>query len=69
MTEPSKKHPQIEAFLEDNFGRTSAITSNRCLPPPIGCGGLATEFDNELSKREYTISGLCQSCQKEIFGS
>lgn len=26
------------------------------------------DFRNELSKREYTISGLCQKCQDDIFG-
>lgn len=25
-------------------------------------------FRNELSKREFRISGLCQSCQDEMFG-
>ena len=26
------------------------------------------EFDNELSAKEYSISGMCQSCQDETFG-
>ena len=25
-------------------------------------------FKNELSKREYKISGLCQECQDKVFG-
>ncbi len=25
------------------------------------------EFKNELSKREYKISGMCQKCQDNIF--
>jgi len=25
------------------------------------------EFTDELSKKEYTISGLCQKCQDNIF--
>ena len=29
---------------------------------PIG------EFRDELSKKEYSISGLCQDCQDDIFG-
>lgn len=28
-----------------------------------------SEFKDNLSKKEYSISGLCFSCQKEIFGS
>lgn len=26
------------------------------------------EFRDQLSKREFEISGLCQKCQDEIFG-
>lgn len=26
------------------------------------------EFRDELSKKEYAISGLCQACQDEVFG-
>ena len=25
------------------------------------------DFKNEISKREYTISGMCQSCQDKTF--
>jgi hypothetical protein len=68
MAEPSKKSPEIEAFLEATSGRTTAIKSDRCVRKPIGCEGPATEFRDELSKREYTISGLCQKCQDRLFG-
>ena len=33
------------------------------------CGGEATEVRDDLSLREFRISGLCQSCQDLIFGS
>lgn len=26
------------------------------------------EFKDELSRKEYGISGMCQACQDEIFG-
>lgn len=26
------------------------------------------DFKDELSKKEYSISGLCQSCQDSFFG-
>lgn len=68
MATPSNKDPQMTEFLEQNFGRTTAITSNRCVPVPVGCGGSATEFRDALSAKEYTISGLCQKCQDKIFG-
>lgn len=45
-----------------------ARDEQRCVPPPIGCGQPATTFMDELSKKEYQISGLCQNCQDEIFG-
>lgn len=31
------------------------------------CGGDATYFKDELSEREYLISGLCQKCQDAVF--
>ncbi len=31
------------------------------------CGEPVLSFKNELSKREYGISGLCQNCQTDIF--
>jgi hypothetical protein len=54
-------------WLEDMFGRSSAIANDRCLQPPIGCGGPATEFEDERSRKEYSISGLCQDCQNLVF--
>lgn len=69
--EPTKKAKDIENFLENVYSRTSSIKSNRCIPPPIGCGKEVTlkSFRDELSIREYKISGLCQQCQDEIFGN
>ena len=28
----------------------------------------SNEFKNEISSREFGISGLCQKCQDEMFG-
>jgi hypothetical protein len=66
--QPSEKAPEMEALLETMTGRTTAIRGDRCVPEPIGCGGPATEFRDALSRKEYTISGLCQKCQDDIFG-
>ena len=41
------------------------IDQGRC--PDCGIGILADSFKNELSKKEFQISGLCQKCQDEIF--
>jgi len=67
--EPTQKHPALENLLEKMTGRTTQIRQNRCINPPIGCGEPAIEFDDELSKKEYRISGLCQACQDKVFYS
>jgi hypothetical protein len=32
-----------------------------------GCSKQVTKFRDDLSQREYLISGLCQACQDEVF--
>jgi len=32
------------------------------------CQGEITEFKDELSKKEFSISGMCQACQDSVFG-
>jgi hypothetical protein len=65
---PSPKDPRIAAFLEAQTGRSTAIKAQYCIPPPMGCGMPITEFDNDLERKEYTISGLCPRCQRQVFG-
>lgn len=67
--QPSTKSPAIESFLEKLSGRTTAISGDVCVSPPFGCGQLATEFRDEISKKEFSISGLCQKCQDKVFGT
>ena len=33
------------------------------------CERGASEFRDDLSRREYAISGMCQVCQDAVFGS
>lgn len=40
------------------------IDSGRC---PF-CEKLIGDFRDELSRKEYKISWLCQSCQDDVFG-
>jgi hypothetical protein len=68
MATPSTKNPAIEAFLDALSGRSTAIAEDRCANMPIGCEGPAVSFRDELSRREYHISGLCQKCQDQFFG-
>ena len=61
---------ELDKFKEETafslFGRsrTLAIAGKGC----VKCGEPATEFKDELSRKEYGISGLCQCCQDSIFG-
>lgn len=64
MAEPSEKHPAYEAVLTEYFGdRTEPIRNNYCMV----CNGPATEFKDAISEKEFTISGLCQTCQDKMF--
>ena len=40
------------------------IIDNRC----SFCAFPVTEFSDELSEKEYSISGMCQDCQDKVFG-
>ena len=66
MATPSKKSSIIEELLTElNGGRSrrAYIHANRC----VRCEGDARHFINEVSRREYAISGWCQHCQDEMF--
>ena len=66
MAELSKKSSQVEAAIKGltGFDRVGAITSNTC----VFCHEPAVEFKDQISKKEYTVSGICQKCQDETFG-
>ena len=53
------------AFKLFGRSRTLAIAGNGC----VKCGEGAADFTDELSRKEYGISGLCQCCQDGIFGT
>tara|TARA_Y100000310_G_C20248341_1_gene607893 strand:- start:112 stop:324 length:213 start_codon:yes stop_codon:yes gene_type:complete len=48
------------------FGRSKvlAVAGKGC----VKCGQAAVDFKDELSEKEFGISGLCQTCQDGIFG-
>ena len=43
--------------------KPEAIADKVC----VLCNKPATEFKDELSKKEYLISAMCQQCQDEVF--
>ena len=64
--QPSDKSPQMDQDLTDVFGvdRKQSIKSGACTM----CKGEADKFRDDLSRKEYGISGMCQDCQDNIFG-
>lgn len=55
----------IDSLAEEMFDmkQSDAIQSCTC----VVCKYPATAFRDELSEREYKISGMCQKCQDEFF--
>jgi hypothetical protein len=66
--EPTEKAHAIDSLLQQMFGinRKESISENKC----VFCRKLVSgrDFRDERSLKEFTISGICQSCQDEIFG-
>jgi hypothetical protein len=63
--EPTTKSPEIEKLLTQITGvdRPTAIRFSMC----VTCGKAVTGFKDDLSRREYAISGMCQECQDAVF--
>jgi len=51
----------------NTFGRARsvAISGQSC----VCCGGRADIFTDELSRKEFSISGFCQVCQDDFFNN
>lgn len=66
MIREKKLQEAIDKFAEDAFGSTQsgAVQHKRC----VCCGKEVMWFRDGLSEKEYSISGLCQACQDEVFG-
>lgn len=70
MATPAPKAPEIERELEHRCqeafgrGRIASIRADVC----VCCGKSATQFRNEVSVKEFTLSGFCQDCQDVTFG-
>jgi hypothetical protein len=43
--------------------RDHAIKMRAC----VACGGEAEIFADELSARDYNITGMCQNCQDDMY--
>lgn len=47
-----------------NGEHSKTIQNQKC----TFCGQDAKEFKDDISEKEYHISGLCQECQDDVFG-
>jgi len=67
MAKASKKTKEINNFINAIFGvdRVASIKQNVCTM----CGKYETGFRDDLSQKEYSISGMCQECQDKIYGT
>ena len=67
--EPSYKTPQIDSALAYLFGvdRHKTISNGECIACEV-TGLIASSFSDDVSRKEYSISGMCQSCQDDLFG-
>ena len=65
---PTVKAPELDDLIAAHMGvdRRQAITSKPCAT----CGQDVTldSFKDELSLKEFHISGMCQTCQDSVFG-
>ena len=64
--EPSWKSPALEKSLETMFGkpRVDCIKQNICMT----CDNTNVQFRDTISRKEYSISGMCQVCQDNTYG-
>lgn len=73
MAKPTDKAPEINSILDQILGQINPNTNGRerSIQNDICalCSNSAKEFRDDLSKKEYTISGMCQSCQDEFYGA
>lgn len=63
------KSPAIVALLEKLSKEATGRSRVECIANHICviCGGPAVEFDEIYSRREYSNSGMCQTCQDNFF--
>ena len=55
----------LENITMNAFGRSRvlSIAGNSC----VVCGKASTNFKDEVSRKEFSVSGMCQTCQDSFF--
>ncbi len=59
----NKEIMKVCGFKEE----VKAVSESKC--PFCKKGIILSEFNNDPSRKEFKISGLCQKCQDEVFGA
>lgn len=57
------KSKEMEALLREMFPSRKNMDAKLC----VFCHQPAESFRDEISAREYEISGICQICQDKVF--
>ncbi len=55
----------LDEISEKLFDRSRSLSMIKLECPT--CGKPVSKFRDELSEREFRISGMCQECQDEVF--
>ncbi len=70
--QPAWKAPQIDALLSEivfnGKDRVTCIKEGTCITCDDAHGIIASSFRDDVSRKEYAISDMCQSCQDDVFG-
>ena len=68
MARPTLKNPDIDALLTrlNGRGRVQSIKSDVCVFSEEDYSHTVV-FRDAISAREYSISGMCQTCQDKTF--
>jgi hypothetical protein len=65
----TEKHTAIDALLTGIFGKDrKAVVASFLCATCSSEGNTADTFRDDLSRKEYAISGMCQTCQDDFFG-
>ena len=64
---PTAKAPKVDALITKLTGkdRQRTILAGKCVCCPVAV--FIEDFTDQLSMKEYNISGMCQSCQDKVF--
>ncbi len=66
-----KRSPQMQEVVDQvfkaSFGRTIGEAQGQAICTFCGSPVVVEDFVDDVSFREWQISGLCQACQDEIF--